>query len=298
MSDLAAAQRRRCVSDVIRAIEDAVRFLALESLAWPKREIYLAKPPSGQWNYTAPPDSARFSVSFGSLPLAGLQPELLRHSGCNSLILPGHKNGTHAQHEAPIQHRDNGREKKVLVTILFTDIVGSTRCAETLGDDKWHRLLERHRTIVRRQLSTYCGCEIEVPGDGFLATFDSPSNALKCARAIRIALRVIGLEIRAGLHAGECKITAGRLVGIAVHIAARVARIAEPGQILASSTVRELAIGSGLRFSAEVIHALKGLTESWHLFELSQDVGERRSSAKLRLTTKTSNCVSVRQALN
>lgn len=174
---------------------------------------------------------------------------------------------THAQRQ---RHQHSSR---VLVTLLFTDIVESTRHAERMGDAKWMMLLERHRRIVRRQLLLFDGREIDVPGDGFLAAFSTSTSAVKCARAVRAGLRTLGLEIRAGLHAGECEleIAKGNLVGIAVHIAARVVRIAEVGQILVSSTVRELVLGSGLQFSAGATHALKGLAHHWQLFSLRDD---------------------------
>lgn len=185
-------------------------------------------------------------------------------------------------------------KRRLVVTILFTDIVESTRQVEALGDRKWSNLLERHHAIVRRQLAFFGGCEIEVPGDGFLAIFDTSTSAIQCARAIRAALRPIGLKIRAGLHAGECELAACRIRGIAVHIAARIVRTAQAGQILVSSTAKELASGSGLTFSAGVAHVLKGLSSSWQLFELSDE----RSEAKHYQLSKIPKSISMRQVLN
>ena len=207
----------------------------------------------------------------------------------------------HFHHQLPVRlrivchvHVQHGCHQRMLVTILFTDIVGSTLKAQALGDEKWSDLLERHRAIVRRQLALLAGREIEVPGDGFLAIFSTATGAAKCARAIRAALRPIGLEIRAGLHAGECEVSAGRLIGIAVHIAARVVRIAQAGQILVSSTVRDLALGSGLSFSCGGTHTLKGLADNWQLFELA----DNESKANGSLHSKAPASLGLPQGLN
>jgi len=184
----------------------------------------------------------------------------------------------------PSQRRHH--TSRVLVTLLFTDIVESTRHVEMMGDLKWSMLLERHRRIVRRQLLQFDGQEIDVPGDGFLATFNTSTSAVNCARAIRAGLRTIGLEIRAGLHAGECELETakGDLMGIAVHIAARVVRIAEAGQILVSSTVRELVLGSELHFSSGATHTLKGLAYHWQLFSLRDDESDANQEWPTGLT--------------
>ena len=158
---------------------------------------------------------------------------------------------------------------RVLLTMLFTDIVDSTRCAEHVGDQQWHKLLDRYYTLIRRQLETFRGQEVDTAGDGFFAAFDAPARAVRCARAIRDAAQRIGLNIRVGLHTGECEVDGDKPTGVAVHVAARVAAIAGAGEILVSSTVKELVAGSGLRFSASRRRVLKGLQDPWRLFALS-----------------------------
>lgn len=158
--------------------------------------------------------------------------------------------------------------ERALLTMLFADIVGSTKRAEELGDESWQRLLARYHAIVLRHLADFGGREVDTAGDGFFATFDGPARGLRCAQAIRDSVRAIGIEIRAGLHAGECEIAGGRVVGVAVHVAARVAKTAGTGEILVSSTVRDLVAGSGLNFSGGDWYALKGLRDKWRLFAL------------------------------
>ncbi len=155
---------------------------------------------------------------------------------------------------------------RVLVTVLFTDIVGSTARASELGDRAWKQLLERHNAVVREQLARFQGVEIERVGDGFLATFDGPARGVRCARAIVGALRSEGVDVRAGLHAGEVEILERGMGGIAVHIGARVAAEAGPGEVLATSTVRDLVAGSGIEFADRGWHDLKGVADSWRLF--------------------------------
>lgn len=156
--------------------------------------------------------------------------------------------------------------ERVLLTLLFTDIVGSTEKAERLGDQAWSDLLTRHHSIVRDHLAAHRGTEIDTAGDGFFATFDRPSRAVCCAAAIRTALKTIDIDIRSGVHAGECEVAAGRVVGVSVHVAARVAQIAQAGEILISRTVRDLLAGSSLRFTDRERQPLKGLSESTRLF--------------------------------
>ena len=175
----------------------------------------------------------------------------------------------HEVEQCLIGVRNFAEPDRTLTTMLFTDIVESTQRAERLGDEHWHRLLEQHHAIVRSNLSTFRGREIDAAGDGFFATFDAPARAIRCAQAIRAAVRGIGLEIRAGLHTGECEVVGNKVIGVAVHVAARVAATATAGEILVSSTVRELVAGSGLRFSGSALHTLKGLHKKWRLFSLS-----------------------------
>jgi class 3 adenylate cyclase len=159
--------------------------------------------------------------------------------------------------------------ERVLATILFTDIVGSTERAATLGDSAWRQLLERHHAVVRRELARFQGRELDTAGDGFFAAFDGPARAVLATSAIRDSLRPLELEIRAGLHTGECEVSDGKVAGIAVSIGARIASLATPGEILVSSTVKDLVAGSDLHFEPRGEHQLKGVPEPWHLFALA-----------------------------
>lgn len=155
---------------------------------------------------------------------------------------------------------------RVLATVLFTDIVGSTDRAATLGDERWRELIAVHNDHVRAELGRYRGKEIKTIGDGFLATFDGPGRAVGCADAIRNAVRSLSLEVRSGLHTGEVEILDRDIAGIAVNIAARVAALAAPGEILVSSTVKDLVVGSRIEFMDRGFHTLKGVPGKWHLF--------------------------------
>jgi uncharacterized protein (TIGR00369 family) len=160
--------------------------------------------------------------------------------------------------------------ERVLATVLFTDIVGSTGHAERLGDARWSELLDEHHAVVRTQLQLFKGREVKTTGDGFLATFDSPGRGVQAARAIRDGVRRLGVEVRVGLHTGECELSGSDVAGIAVHIAARIQNLAAPGQILVSGTVRDLVTGSGLRFTDDGRHRLKGIEGDWQLFALEE----------------------------
>jgi len=156
--------------------------------------------------------------------------------------------------------------ERVLVTIMFTDIVGSTERAVELGDGAWHRLLGQHNALVRRRLAEHRGEEINTTGDGFVAAFDGPGRAIHAARAIREDVLEVGLEIRAGIHTGEGERHDGQISGIAVHLAARVAALAGPSEVLVSGTVRDLVAGSGIEFDDRGSHTLKGVPGEWRLF--------------------------------
>jgi class 3 adenylate cyclase len=156
--------------------------------------------------------------------------------------------------------------ERVLATVLFTDIQGSTERAAALGDHSWRELLEAFYAKVHEVLKQYRGREINTLGDGFLAAFDGPARAIRCAGAIRDAVRSLNLEVRCGLHTGECEVVGNDLAGIAVHTGARVAGLAAPGEVLVSQTVRDLVAGSGLSFEDRGIHALKGVPNEWRLF--------------------------------
>ncbi len=159
---------------------------------------------------------------------------------------------------------------RVLATVLFTDIVGSTDQAARLGDRRWRDLLEAHNTLVRRELSRFRGREIETTGDGFHAIFDGPARAIRCACTIRDGVRGLGIEVRAGLHTGEIEIIGEKVGGLAVHIGARVAAQADAGEVLVSSTVRDLVAGSGIQFEDRGANTLKGVPGEWRLFAVSR----------------------------
>jgi class 3 adenylate cyclase len=158
---------------------------------------------------------------------------------------------------------------RALATILFTDIVGSTEMAAEIGDQRWRDLLERHDAIVRRQLQIHRGREVKTMGDGFLATFDGPARAIRCAAAVRDELAAIGIKIRVGIHTGEVELIGDDVGGMAVNIGARIGDLADGGELLVSSTVRELVVGSGLEFEDRGPHELKGAPGEWRLFAVA-----------------------------
>jgi len=159
---------------------------------------------------------------------------------------------------------------RMLATVLFTDIVGSTEKMAELGDRGWRKLLDGHHTAVRRQLSRFRGIEMDTAGDGFFARFDGPARAVRCARAITDDVREFGVDVRAGLHTGECELHDGKVAGIAVSIGARIAAAAEPGEVLVSSTVKDLVAGSGLGFEDRGAHELKGVPGEWRLYSVNR----------------------------
>jgi pimeloyl-ACP methyl ester carboxylesterase len=161
---------------------------------------------------------------------------------------------------------DDAEPDRMLATVLFTDIVDSTVRAIELGDREWRGVLERHNALVRRELLRFRGIEIDTTGDGFLATFDGPARAIRCARAIADGVHDLGLSIRAGLHTGECELADGKVAGIAVHTGARVAALAQGDEVLVSSTVKDLVAGSGISFRERGLHQLKGIPGEWRLF--------------------------------
>src|SRR5438132_7939397 len=159
--------------------------------------------------------------------------------------------------------RQRGDSRRFLTTVLFADIAGSTELAASIGDAAWQDLLHRYYSLARDRLRRYRGREIDTAGDGFFAAFDVPADAIRCAIAIRDGAAAFGLTIRAGLHLGEVQTINGKVGGIAVHIGARIAGAAEPGEALVSSTVKDLVAGSGLTFEDRGEHALKGVPEPW-----------------------------------
>jgi class 3 adenylate cyclase len=167
-----------------------------------------------------------------------------------------------------------GREsERALATILFTDIVGSTETTARLGDRRWRDLLERHDAAIRRQLALHRGREVKTTGDGFLAVFDGPARAIRCAVAIRDELGEIGIEVRAGIHTGEVELVGEDVSGMAVNIGARVGALASGGEVLVSSTVKELVVGSGIEFEERGTHRLKGAPDEWRLFAVARPGG-------------------------
>jgi class 3 adenylate cyclase/pimeloyl-ACP methyl ester carboxylesterase len=180
--------------------------------------------------------------------------------------------------------RHSATPERILSTVLFTDIVGSTERAATLGDRQWRTLLEDHDDLVRRQLERHRGREVKTLGDGFLATFDGPARAVQCARDLAQEIASVGLAVRAGIHTGECEVIGDDIGGMAVHLAARVAALARPGEVLVTGTVHDLVMGSALQFEARGRHALKGVPGEWPLFAA---VGEEDRSGLPPLPTTT-----------
>jgi class 3 adenylate cyclase len=161
---------------------------------------------------------------------------------------------------------------RLLATVLFTDIVGSTEHASELGDRGWHEVLDEHNARVRALLERFGGRELDTAGDGFFASFEGPGAAVRCACAIGRSLREIDLEVRAGVHTGECERIGDKLGGVAVHVGARIAGMAKGGEVLASRTVRDLVAGSGLKFTDRGTHRLRGIDEPWQLFAVEDTI--------------------------
>jgi len=198
-------------------------------------------------------------------------------SGARLVELPGawHVNGSEGGEDDALdaieefltgrRHEPAVEVDRVLKTVLFTDIVDSTARAAAEGDRRWHDLLDAHDSAIRGELDRFRGEEINTTGDGFLAAFDGPGRAIQCARTIAESARRVGLDVRAGLHTGECELRGDDLAGIAVHIGARVAGLAGPGEVLVTSTVRDLVQGSGIEFADRGRHALKGIPGEWQV---------------------------------
>jgi class 3 adenylate cyclase/pimeloyl-ACP methyl ester carboxylesterase len=176
----------------------------------------------------------------------------------------------HFDHFIASLREEEAEFDRMLATVLFTDIVGSTERIATMGDRAWHQLIEDHHAIVRAMIGRYRGKEIETAGDGFFATFDGPARGVRCAGAIIEAVRPLGLELRAGLHTGEVETIGENVRGITVHIGARVGALAGPSEIMVSQTVKDLVAGSGLAFQDAGEHELKGIPERWHLYRVRE----------------------------
>jgi pimeloyl-ACP methyl ester carboxylesterase/class 3 adenylate cyclase len=164
--------------------------------------------------------------------------------------------------------RDQGTSSRTLATVLFTDIVRSTERAAELGDASWREVLRQHHELVRQQLASYRGVEIETSGDGFFARFEGPARGVRCAVAIVEGVRALGIQVRAGVHTGEVETSEGKIMGIGVHIGARISAIAGPSEVLVSSTVKDLVAGSGLSFEDAGEHELKGVPDTWRLYRV------------------------------
>ena len=182
-------------------------------------------------------------------------------------ILRRHKPPTRADKEPNHEHSASSRQ---LATVLYTDIVNSTGKAVELGDREWHSLLEKHRVLVRARLFEFSGREIDTPGDGFLALFDTPSNGVLAARVITEDGQRLGIKVRAGLHTGEVTVSGQKPTGIGLHIGARVVKLAMGGEVLVSSTVKDSVMGSDLKFTDRGTQILEGIPGEWHLFSLDQ----------------------------
>jgi class 3 adenylate cyclase len=212
--------------------------------------------------------AGRFGVEHGRY-LAGHIPgaRYVELPGTDSLIWSGDQDTVVAE----IQHfltgtRPAREAHRILATVLFTDIVGSTRLAAEMGDARWEALLAEHHRVARRHLDRFGGHEVKTVGDGFLATFDGPARAIRCAAAIRDGVREIGLEMRAGLHTGEIEVQPDDIAGLAVHIGARISALADAGEVLVSRTVTDLVVGSGITFEDRGNHVLKGVPGEWQVF--------------------------------
>ena len=166
-----------------------------------------------------------------------------------------------------IRHEEEVLDR-VLATVLFTDIVGSTERARELGDHAWKDIIERHHAVIRAMLGRYRGREVDTACDGFFAVFDGPARAVRCAQSIAEAVRTLDLQVRAGVHTGEVETIDGKIGGIAVHVGARVGALAQPSEVLVSSTVRDLVAGSGLAFEDAGEHELKGVPDRWRLYRV------------------------------
>ena len=165
--------------------------------------------------------------------------------------------------------RPTPESDRELSTLLFTDIAGSTELLTRLGDQAWQELLERHHAMVREEIARFRGREVDTAGDGFFATFDGPARAVRCALSVVGDAKQLGIKIRAGLHTGEIQVTGPKISGIALHIGARVAATAKPGEVLVSSTVKDLVAGSNIRFADHGTHVLRGVSGEWHLFAVT-----------------------------
>jgi class 3 adenylate cyclase len=213
-----------------------------------------------------PPEHGRYLAAH----ISGAK--LVEVPGRNNLIWSGEQEAISGEIQQFITGvRPAPEAERVLATIMFTDIVGSTDLAAAIGDARWSDLLAEHNRIVRDQLDRFRGREVKTTGDGFLAVFDGPARAIRCGEAISVAVRTLNVSVRAGIHTGEVELTEHDLGGIAVHVAARVSAKAEADEVLVSSTVKDLVVGSGITFEDRGPHTLKGVPDRWQLFAVVPD---------------------------
>ncbi|MFL5823937.1 MAG: adenylate/guanylate cyclase domain-containing protein [Solirubrobacteraceae bacterium] len=212
-------------------------------------------------------------VAFGRALAAGIpHARYVELAGDDHVVFAGDQDALLDEVEEFVTGTRREREpERILATVLFTDIVDSTAHAAAAGDRDWRGMLERHDELVRRELARFRGREIKHTGDGFLASFDGPARAVRCAAAITGGVRRLGLEVRAGVHTGECELRGADLAGMAVHIGARVGATAQSGEVLVSQTVKDLVTGSGLRFTDRGIGEFKGVPGDWRLYALDAD---------------------------
>src|SRR5438093_10937814 len=225
----------------------------------------------------SPTASKRWGVCSTSRAL----PDAGRASSPRSLSrAKGHSDAASSSNLGTAMTDESARDRegeRVLATVLFTDIVGSSDLASRIGDREWKELLETHHRVIRSHLERLGGREMDTAGDGFFAAFDSPGRGLECAKEMLTALRELGIEIRVAVHMGECEVIGGKLGGIAVHVGARILSTAGPGEVRVSSTVRDVVSGSGIQFHDQGIHALKGVPGEWHLYSVVGDHGASSS---------------------
>jgi class 3 adenylate cyclase len=213
-------------------------------------------------------DALGFPVEHGRYLAAHIDgAKYVELPGIDSLIWAGDQDAMVAEIQDFVTGiRPAPEPRRVLATVLFTDIVGSTEQAAALGDERWHTLLAEHHRVTRRQLDRFGGHEVKTVGDGILATFDGPARAIRCATAIRDGVGELGLQLRAGLHAGEIEVQPDDISGLAVHIGARICALADAGEVFVSSTVKDLVVGSGIAFGDRGSHVLKGVPGDWRVF--------------------------------
>jgi class 3 adenylate cyclase len=167
-------------------------------------------------------------------------------------------------------------QTSILATLLFTDVVGSTRVAEEMGDRRWRELLARHHRLIRTELKRFGGRELDTAGDGFFATFHTPASAIRCACAVSDAVRTLGIEVRTGVHIGECEVLDGKVSGVNVHVAVRTMALAEAGDVLVTGSLKDLVRGAEFGYADRGVHQLKGVDGDWHLFEVTSIEGAPR----------------------